>query len=93
MGERIRRTLLGFALLIPGVPLAILLPEIGIPLVLVGLRLLAPYYVWAGRANAWLSDRWERAHAWYARQSYVVRVLVLLATSLLAIVVLAVLLS
>ena len=93
MVERVTRTLLGFALLVAGAPLAILLPEIGIPLVLVGLRLLAPYYVWAGRANAWVSERWERAHAWYARQPYLVRVAVLLATSLLAIVVLALLLA
>ena len=53
----------GALLLALGVLAAIPLPELGIPLVLWGLRLLGERYAWARRANAWVDARWSAARA------------------------------
>lgn len=76
----------GFALLIVGAVLALPLPEVGVPLVLIGLRLLGRRYAWARRANAWLDERYarlkERWRGWPAPVRY--GSLILLAVILVA---------
>lgn len=59
---------LGAVLLTVGAALAVPLPELGLPLVLGGLRLLGRRYAWAMRANARVDaaaravrDRWRRS--------------------------------
>ena len=67
----------GFALLVASLPLIVLLPEAGIPLILVALRLLATEFDWAARAYAWVTWRWGRFRSWFARQSAAVRWLII----------------
>jgi hypothetical protein len=40
------------------VPLVVVLPELGIPLLLLALRLLAIEFEWAARSYAWVLWRW-----------------------------------
>jgi hypothetical protein len=61
------RTFIGFVLLILGALAALPLPEVGIPLVLIGLRILGRHYRWARTANAWLDERWARTRAAFHR--------------------------
>jgi hypothetical protein len=63
----------GFALLLVALPLIVLLPEAGVPVVLVALRLLATEFDWAARAYAWVTWQWGRFRSWFARQSAAVR--------------------
>lgn len=65
--------LLGAALLVAAVPLLVLLPEGGIPTMLLALRLLAVEADWAARAYAWFDWRYSQALAWFQRQSRPVR--------------------
>ena len=69
--------LAGGSLLVASIPLVVLLPEIGIPAMLVGLRFLAVEVEWAARAYTWIDWRFTQAHAWFHRQSRLVRVAVL----------------
>ena len=55
----------GVLALVAAVPLVIVLPEIGVPLMLVALRQLAVEFDWAARAYAWVVWRWEQAKAWF----------------------------
>jgi hypothetical protein len=55
----------GFLAAAVGVVLAIPLPEAGIPLLLVGLRLLALRFAWAAVAYAHVRWRWLRLRAWW----------------------------
>ncbi len=65
-------------------PLVIVLPELGVPLLLVALRLLAVEFDWAARGYAWVIWRWGQAKAWYAGSSAPVRALVVLVLLALA---------
>ena len=58
----------GFAALIVGAPLALLLPEFGVPLVLVGTRLLGDRYKWAKVLNAKVDIGWAKTKAWFKRK-------------------------
>ena len=58
-------------LLALGVVLALPLPEVGIPLVLVGLRMLGRYFRWARRANEWLDERWARVRDRFHRLPFI----------------------
>ena len=71
--SRVALAVLGGALLIASVPLVIVLPEAGIPAILVGLRLLAVEVDWAARAYAWIDWRYAQARQWFHRQSLSVR--------------------
>jgi hypothetical protein len=64
---------LGGVLLIASVPLIVLLPEFGIPALLVALRLLAVEALWAARAYAWTEWRFAQIRHWFHRQTSVVR--------------------
>ncbi|CAM3107274.1 hypothetical protein BST27_18705 [Mycobacterium intermedium] len=78
---------LGGALLAASIPLIVLLPEIGVPMVLVAFRLLAVEADWAARAYAWTDWRFSQLLAWFHRQTRAARwaimaVLVLLVAAL-----------
>lgn len=64
---------LGALLMLGSLPLLVILPEAGIPALLVGLRILAVEAQWAATAYAWIEWRFGQAHAWFHRQSLSVR--------------------
>jgi hypothetical protein len=72
-------TAAGFLLAVAAVPLVVVLPELGIPALLLALRLLAVEFDWAARCYAWVVWRWEQVRAWYRQRSSAVRALVLVA--------------
>ena len=65
---RVGLAILGGALLLAAVPLIGVLPEVGIPALLLGLRLLAVEADWAANAYAWINWRFARARDWFRRQ-------------------------
>ena len=78
----------GLLLAAAAAPLVVLLPELGVPLLLVALRLLAVEFDRAARAYAWVVWRWEQVRAWFRSapgpvRSLVVVLLVLVALGLL----------
>jgi hypothetical protein len=81
---RIALAVLGAALLVAAVPLMVVLPEGGIPALLLALRLLAVEADWAARAYAWIDWRARQAHAWFGRRSRAVRTAVLAGLLVLA---------
>jgi hypothetical protein len=60
--------LLGGTLLVASVPLIVLLPELGIPALLVAFRLLAVEADWAAGAYAWTDWRFRQLRDWLHRQ-------------------------
>lgn len=76
--SRVAFAVLGGALLAASVPLVILLPEVGIPAMLVGLRLLAVEVDWAASAFAWIDWRYVQVRQWFHRQALPVRAAVIL---------------
>lgn len=54
---------IGFVLLPLGVVLLPLVPELGIPLLLVATRLLGRRFAWARRFNAWIDSKWRALRA------------------------------
>ena len=71
--------LLAGALLVVSVPMIVLLPEFGIPALLVALRLLAVEADWAARAYAWTDWRFAQLRDWFHRQSRITRAAILTA--------------
>jgi hypothetical protein len=59
--------------LLVAIPLCVVLPEIGVPVLLLGLRLLAVEAEWAARACVWIDWRFAQLKHWLARQSSLVR--------------------
>jgi hypothetical protein len=88
---RAAQTGAGFVLAAVALPLSAVLPELGIPALLLALRLLADEYDWAARAYAAIAWQWERFRTWFASRSGAVKALVLVATSIVAIVIIALL--
>lgn len=82
---RLALATLGGALLIASVPLVVVLPEIGIPALLIALRLLAVEVGWAARAYVWIDWRFAQARQWFHRQSVPVRAAVLVGFLVLAV--------
>jgi hypothetical protein len=70
---RIFLAVFGAVLLVGSVPLAVVLPEIGVPALLVALRLLAVEALWAARTYAWIDWRFTQVRAWFHRQFKPVR--------------------
>jgi hypothetical protein len=64
---------LGAALLLVSIPLIVLLPELGVPALLIAFRLLAVEANWAARAYAWTDWRFSQLQAWFHRQSKITR--------------------
>lgn len=76
---------LGGVLLLASIPLIVLLPELGIPALLVAFRLLAVEADWAARAYAWTDWRFTQLHDWFNRQSAPIRVLIITGLLLVAV--------
>jgi hypothetical protein len=70
---RVLLAIVGAVLLLVSVPAVVVLPELGVPALLVGLRLLAVEADWAARAYAWIDWRFAQARGWFRRQSQPVR--------------------
>ncbi len=85
-GATIRALTAGAGMLIAlvAVPLVVVAPELGIPALLLALRLLAVEFEWAARAYAWVVWRWGQAVAWYRGRSSAIRALVVVALVALA---------
>ena len=66
-------------------PLIIVLPELGVPMLLLALRLLAIEFDWAARSYAWVIWRWAQARRWFHGASTPVRALVVCALVALAV--------
>ena len=81
---RIVVAIFGLMTLLAALPLVVVLPEAGVPLLLVALRLLAVEFDWAARAHAYVIWRWGQVKAWYRTRSPLVRGLVILALVALA---------
>jgi hypothetical protein len=77
MPLRVTLAVLGGVLLIVSVPMIVLLPEFGIPALLVAFRLLAVEANWAARAYAWTDWRFSQMRHWFHRQSGLVRSVIL----------------
>ena len=70
--------LVGAVLALLGLVLLLPLPEVGVPLLLGGLRLLGRRFAWARRANDRVDAAWRRARAWFHALRPPVRALVTL---------------
>ena len=53
------RIIAGFLLLIPGVLTVLVLPEVGVPLILFGTRLLGEKFKWAAVVNVRVDRGWR----------------------------------
>ena len=76
---------LGGVLLVASIPLIVLLPELGVPALLVALRLLAVEALWAARAYAWTDWRFAQLRHWFHGQSGIIRGLIVVGLILLAV--------
>jgi hypothetical protein len=90
MPLRLLVAVLGGVLLVVSVPLIILLPEAGIPALLVAFRLLAVEADWAARAYAWTDWRFAQLHGWFKRQSRPARTAIVLGLILVAVAIIVV---
>jgi hypothetical protein len=59
---------IGAVLFVASVPLTVVFPEAGVPVLLIGLRLLAVEVDWAARAYVWTDWRFCQARDWLYRQ-------------------------
>jgi hypothetical protein len=73
MPIRVARAVVGGVLLVVSIPMIVLLPELGIPVLLIAFRLLAVEADWAARAYAWTDWRFSQMRDWFHRQSRLVR--------------------
>ncbi|WP_077080970.1 hypothetical protein [Mycobacterium numidiamassiliense] len=73
MPIRLALAVVGVVLLVVSVPMIVALPELGIPALLVALRLLAVEADWAARAYAWTDWRFSQMQHWFHRQTRLVR--------------------
>jgi len=60
MNRETWRLIGGFCLLIPGFLTLIILPEVGVPLALLGTRLLGDRYKWAKSLNGRIDRTWAK---------------------------------
>jgi hypothetical protein len=90
MPVRIGVAVLGGVLLVASIPLTVLLPELGIPALLVAFRLLAVEADWAARGYAWTDWRFAQMHHWFQRQSRLVRAVIVASLILVAVAIIVV---
>jgi hypothetical protein len=76
---------LGAALLVGSIPLIVLLPEVGIPALLIAFRLLAVEADWAARAYAWTDWRFAQLRDWLHRQPRAARAAIVTGLLLVAV--------
>ena len=60
-----KKLLLGFILLPLGVLITPLLPEFGIPIILLSTRFLQEKYEWARRLNIWVDEKYNALKVWF----------------------------
>jgi len=77
---RVAVALFAAALLVAAIPLLVLLPEVGVPVLLWSLSLLALEFDWAARAYSWVTWRWHQFHSWFKRQRLVTKAVIVVAT-------------
>jgi len=63
-----RNLVIGFILLPVGVLLTPLVPEFGLPLIILSTRLLKDKYVWAERINSWAEGKLKLARNWFRKR-------------------------
>jgi hypothetical protein len=85
MPIRVAFAVLGVALLVVSVPLIVALPELGVPALLVALRLLAVEADWAARAYAWTDWRFTQLQNWFHRQSRLARAAIVIGLLVVAV--------
>jgi hypothetical protein len=61
------RLIIGFILLPIGVLLTPLVPEFGVPIILLSTRFLQEKYLWAKKLNLWVDARFESAKVWFLK--------------------------
>jgi hypothetical protein len=66
--REILRLTAGFVALTSGALVSLLLPEVGIPLLLVGTRLLGDRYKWAKTLNQRVDLGWSKTKAWLKKR-------------------------
>jgi hypothetical protein len=65
---------LGFLAGLVALPVVVVLPEAGVPLLIAALGLLALEFDWAAQAFAWVVWRWRQFRRWFSARSPAVRV-------------------
>ena len=63
-----RNLVIGFILLPIGILITPLLPEFGIPIILLSTRFLQEKYEWARRLNVWVDVKFNAAKAWFRKR-------------------------
>jgi hypothetical protein len=63
-----RNLVIGFILLPVGVLLTPLVPEFGLPLIILSTRFLKDKYVWAERINSWAEGKLKLARNWFRKR-------------------------
>jgi hypothetical protein len=58
-----KKLLIGFILLPIGVLITPLLPEFGVPIILLSTRFLQEKYLWARKLNIWVDEKFRTAKA------------------------------
>jgi hypothetical protein len=58
----------GFILLPIGILVTPLLPEFGIPIILLSTRFLQEKYLWARRLNVWVDAKFKATKAWFRKR-------------------------
>jgi hypothetical protein len=64
-----KNLIIGFVLLPIGILVTPLLPEFGVPIILVSTRFLQEKYEWARRLNTWVDIRFKAVKAWFRKLS------------------------
>jgi hypothetical protein len=68
MTRDVWRTIGGFCLLIPGFLTLIVLPEVGVPLTLLGTRILGDRFKWATALNNRIDKGWAKVKLWLKKR-------------------------
>jgi hypothetical protein len=83
----------GLVVFVASIPLIVVAPELGLPLVLVALRMLALEFDWAAKAYARIEWRWRRFRTWWRGRSRALRAAVILGAIAVVIAIVSVLVS
>jgi hypothetical protein len=62
-----KKILIGFILLPIGVLVTPLLPEFGVPIILLSTRFLQEKYLWARKLNLWVDAKFASVKAWFRK--------------------------
>lgn len=59
------KLIIGFILLPVGVIITLLLPELGVPIILLSTRFLQVKYAWARTLNLWVDNNYIKVKIWF----------------------------